>query len=228
MKKKEVILNSFSSDETGFKHETGFKYENDTQSAPTMRFNAIEYSKEDAPRTTRTRSGAAASRSSSARKPRKRKSGNLIKRIKESAFFSNLTKKKKIMLLIAAVLLLVLLIGSCKFLFMLGNPLIGGDIDDDVRKAQDAVKNDMVSVLLVGTDGGGYNTDTIMLAVLNCKNNEISLISVPRDTRVPNPYGGSGYAKINSVYAAKGMAGLISQVKDVTGMPINFYAMINF
>ena len=94
MKKKEVILNSFSSDETGFKHETGFKYENDTQSAPTMRFNAIEYSKENAPHTTRTRSGAAASRSSSARKSRKRKSGNLIKRIKESAFFSNLTKKK--------------------------------------------------------------------------------------------------------------------------------------
>ena len=92
----------------------------------------------------------------------------------------------------------------------------------------DELIEDKVSVLLVGSDGGGYNTDTLMLVMMDCKTHTINILSIPRDTRVPNPYGGSGYAKINSVYAASGMDGLIRQVGEVTGLPVNFYVKVDF
>ncbi len=92
----------------------------------------------------------------------------------------------------------------------------------------DDIVEDKVSVLLVGADGGGYNTDTIMLALMDCKNHTVNIMSIPRDTRVPNPYGGRGYAKINSVYAANGMAGLIEQIGEITGLPVNFYVKVDF
>ena len=92
----------------------------------------------------------------------------------------------------------------------------------------DELIEDKVSVLLVGSDGGGYNTDTLMLVMMDCKTHTINILSIPRDTRVPNPYGGSGYAKINSVYAANGMDGLIRQVGEVTGLPVNFYVKVDF
>ncbi len=223
LKQKEVIFNSFPNDASKSGGEN-------TDTSTTIRFNAIKSTDAfdvESVYTPRTRAGAA-TRTTSRRRTttRARQSGKSKKA--DLSRLKTMTKRKKITFLIVSVLLLFFLISSCKFLFLLGNPLIGGDIDEEIKKAQDAVKNDMVSVLLIGTDGGGYNTDTIMLAVMNCKSKEISLISIPRDTRVPNPYGGSGYAKINSVYAAKGMAGLISQVKAVTGMPVNFYAMIDF
>ncbi len=92
----------------------------------------------------------------------------------------------------------------------------------------DDLVEDKVSILLVGADGGGYNTDTIMLAMMDCKTHSLSIMSIPRDTRVPNPYGGSGYSKINSVYTAQGMDGLIEQVGKITGLPINFYVKVDF
>ncbi|MBE7026568.1 MAG: LytR family transcriptional regulator [Ruminococcaceae bacterium] len=99
---------------------------------------------------------------------------------------------------------------------------------DDPNVLVDDIIEDKVSVLLVGADGGGYNTDTIMLALMDCKNHTVNIMSIPRDTRVSNPYGGRGYAKINSVYAAKGMSGLIEQVGEVTGLPVNFYVKVDF
>ncbi len=213
MKEKEIILNSFSSEDTNRKPSSV------TFEVPEVQDFESRYASE-MPR----RRGAAPSSLRERTKP----SGKLPKKSEpKSGGKKPTSKKKKITVIILSVILLLLFIGSCKLIQFLNNPLIG-ETNEDILKAQDVIKDDIVTVLLVGTDGGGTNTDTIILAVMNTKAKEISLISVPRDTRVPNPYGGSGYAKINSVYAAKGMAGLISQVRDVTGMPINFYAMINF
>ncbi|MBT9281300.1 MAG: LCP family protein [Hydrogenibacillus schlegelii] len=59
------------------------------------------------------------------------------------------------------------------------------------------------TVLLLGTDTrpdlGSLNTDVIMLAVVNPAERKITLLSIPRDTRVMIP--GYGYAKINAAYA---------------------------
>ncbi len=123
------------------------------------------------------------------------------------------------------IILSIILITS---IIVWGVSRIGFNSEDDPNILVDKPVDDKVSVLLVGTDGGGYNADTIMLAVMDCKNDTLNIMSIPRDTRIPNPYGGSGYAKINSVYAAKGMSGLIKQVGEITGLPINFYIKVDF
>lgn len=215
MKEKEITVNSFSSEDTNRKHAS-IDFD-----VPEVQDFESRYAAE-LPR----RRGAAPSKRGERTTPVNETPKKKEPKQKTGGKKPN-AKKKKITVIILSVILLLVLIGSCKLIQFLNNPLIG-ETNEDILKAQDAITDDMVTVLLVGTDGGGTNTDTIILAVMNTKAKEISLLSVPRDTRVPNPYGGSGYAKINSVYAAKGMAGLISQVRDVTGMPINFYAMINF
>ncbi len=100
--------------------------------------------------------------------------------------------------------------------------------DPDLDSALDSRVTDKVTVLLLGIDAQGVNTDTIMLAMLDCKNKTMNIMSIPRDTRVANPWGGGGYAKINSVYIAKGMSGVIKQVGELTGLPINYYLMVNY
>lgn len=116
-------------------------------------------------------------------------------------------KKKKIMIVCIIVsVLLVIGITAWGISSLLGAK-IGGETESNVEV--DEIIEDKVSVLLIGADGGGTNTDTLMLVMMDCKTHAVNILSIPRDTRVPNPYGGSGHSKINSVYAAKGMDGLI-------------------
>lgn len=110
------------------------------------------------------------------------------------------------------------------------NKPIAGNLsgDPNVDAALSELITDKVTVLMLGTDSGGANTDTIMLAMLDCKHKTVNIMSIPRDTRVPSPWGGKGYAKINSVYSAKGLSGIINQVNELTGLPINYYLVLNF
>ncbi len=61
-----------------------------------------------------------------------------------------------------------------------------------------------VNILLLGVGGPGhdgpYLSDTIMIASVKPNTNEVSLISIPRDTMVAIP-GSAGQYKINSAYA---------------------------
>ena len=135
-------------------------------------------------------------------------------------------KKKRIMIVCIIVsVLLVIGITAWGVSSLLGAK-IGGETEPNVEV--DEIIEDKVSVLLIGADGGGTNTDTLMLVMMDCKTHALNILSIPRDTRVPNPYGGSGHSKINSVYAAKGMDGLIRQVGEVTGLPVNFYVQVDF
>lgn len=87
----------------------------------------------------------------------------------------------------------------------------------------------IVNILVVGKDHVGANTDVIMVASLNAKANKISILSIPRDTRVQF----HGQRKINSVYSyaqQKGMKkeeALINVVSQTSGLPIHYYAVIN-
>lgn len=136
----------------------------------------------------------------------------------------NKNKKTTIITAVICALVLVALVAWGLWSF-LGKTVTDPELDGDIL--MDDLVDDKVSVLLVGTDAGGYNTDTIMLIMMDCKTHSINMMSIPRDTRVPNPYGG-GYSKINAVYGAKGMEGLIEQIGQITGLPINFYVKMDF
>ncbi len=80
-----------------------------------------------------------------------------------------------------------------------------------------------VNAVILGVDKGGTRTDVIIFASYNPKNKKLNMISIPRDTRVPN----SNDKKINSVFT-KGQEELV--VKDIEyllNLPVDYYATIN-
>lgn len=104
--------------------------------------------------------------------------------------------------------------------------------------------NEPVIALLVGADhrvGMGADrgrSDTLMLVRADPRkgSQSITLLSFPRDLRVPLYCGGSGYnpnvsyadAKINSAFDACGAEGSLLTVKALTGLPINYVVQLDF
>jgi len=102
-----------------------------------------------------------------------------------------------------------------------------------------------VNILLAGVSSddpgheGGELTDSIMLISIDTKNHKAMLLSIPRDLWVNIP--GNGHAKINAAniygeddnfseagYPAGGMGLLENIVSDNFGLPIHYYAKINY
>ncbi len=102
-----------------------------------------------------------------------------------------------------------------------------------------------VNILLAGNSsddaghGGADLTDSIMVASIDIKNKSGYILSIPRDLYVDIP--GSGYAKINETYQdgersgfseagydAGGMGLLEKTVTQYFGMPIHYYALVNY
>ena len=69
-----------------------------------------------------------------------------------------------------------------------------------------ALRDGVYNILICGTDGDGYRTDTIIVAHLDANTHTVALLSIPRDTPVAT--GGGGLMKINSVYAGGGADGM--------------------
>ena len=82
------------------------------------------------------------------------------------------------------------------------------------------------------SDGKGApsRSDTIMLIRADPRSNTISLLSFPRDMRVPIHCPGrlSFPAKINAAYAYCGPSGTLATVKALTGLDINYLITVNF
>lgn len=87
-----------------------------------------------------------------------------------------------------------------------------------------------VSVLLIGADQRPeetkFNTDSLILASIDPETKRITLLSIPRDTRVVLP--GHGYMKINTVTALTDLPTLQKTVAELTGVTIAGYIQTNF
>lgn len=155
---------------------------------------------------------------------------DIIHKDKEKKKKKPMSKKKKIIIgVVSAVVAIAIIIASIVFIFAKKNIFNYNNAEyGDVEL--DEEMNGVYTCLLVATDKGGSNTDTIMLAVIRYDDvNKIDLISIPRDTRVLNPNGNGGYVKINSIMARSGgkINGLVSEVRKVTGIPINDFVLID-
>lgn len=82
-----------------------------------------------------------------------------------------------------------------------------------------------VNILLLGVDMNESRTDTIMLASLDNENKKLSVMSIPRDTRVV--YKGRG-EKITHVHLYGGETASIQAVKDLTGLDIHYCVVANY
>ncbi len=85
------------------------------------------------------------------------------------------------------------------------------------------------TILIVGTDKSGLNTDTLMLLNVNRDEGRLSLMSIPRDTKVNSSYTPH---KINGAYAAngggeEGMYWLCDYVRQCVGFRPDGYILVD-
>lgn len=88
-----------------------------------------------------------------------------------------------------------------------------------------ARRDGTATVLLAGTDAGGFRTDTMMLLSLDRKSGKIGLVSIPRDTLIYCEYS---VPKLNSAYAwanggEKGAEQLMERVEQIIGFAPDGY-----
>lgn len=77
--------------------------------------------------------------------------------------------------------------------------------------------------LLVASDDGNGNADTIMLMTYDVKSKKIGMVSIPRDTAVRTD---RKMPKINAAYN-KSIDALKDEVSHLVGIPIDFYVVVD-
>ena len=92
-------------------------------------------------------------------------------------------------------------------------------------------KDERVNFLLLGLDQrpgerGPFRADTMMVVSLDRKNRIASMVSIPRDLWVPIP--GHGENRINTAYFFGGPQLAKQTVQYNLGIPIHYYAVVNF
>jgi LCP family protein required for cell wall assembly len=92
-----------------------------------------------------------------------------------------------------------------------------------------ARKSGCSTILIAGTDKGGYRTDTMMLLSIDRSARKLSLVSIPRDTLVYCEYS---VPKINSAYGwagggEAGMEELMKRVAEIIGFRPDGYVVMD-
>ncbi|GAA0305844.1 LCP family protein required for cell wall assembly [Gracilibacillus halotolerans] len=95
-----------------------------------------------------------------------------------------------------------------------------------------SISTDPVSFLLLGvedytTGGKGGRSDTLMVATFNPDEENLKLVSIPRDSYVTIP-GREGKDKINHAFSFGGKELSIKTVEEFLDIPIDYYATVNF
>lgn len=133
-------------------------------------------------------------------------------------------KKKKHRILrffgVLALIVVLLFVGLFAGVhFLTGEPMAENDR---------ARKDDCCTILLAGTDESGDRTDTIMLLNIDRGQKRMSLMSIPRDTKVNSTYVPH---KINSAYGVngkgeEGMDSLMDYVAECVGFRPDGYMLL--
>jgi polyisoprenyl-teichoic acid--peptidoglycan teichoic acid transferase len=100
----------------------------------------------------------------------------------------------------------------------------------------ESLLNRRITVLVLGADNNdirrarGFveNTDAMLVVSINAAHDQISMLSLPRDTvDVPMANGGTWTGKINSMRLARGYATTVSTFETLFGIPIDYYVEID-
>ncbi|WP_241156497.1 LCP family protein [Adlercreutzia sp. ZJ305] len=103
-------------------------------------------------------------------------------------------------------------------------------IDDVLRPA--SALDEPFYMMLIGSDMRenndemGARSDTNILVRVDPSNDQVTMVSIPRDTKVE--LDGYGTNKFNAIYNFEGTAGVISETKKLLGVDISYYAEVNF
>ncbi len=103
----------------------------------------------------------------------------------------------------------------------------GAALDDS------ATSSDEILFLVLGIDGNDMSksndvrTDTMMLTKVNFKSGEVSVLSIPRDTRVILR-GRDSSSKINAAHKFGGPELSVEAVRDLLGVDLKYYVKIDY
>jgi len=146
-----------------------------------------------------------------------------------------MSKKKRVLIGVLSVVVLVLVAGGVTFALYINqiNRNLSVDPASQVALKQALVtpaKGEAYYVLVVGSDtritGEDGRSDTIMLCRIDPNTKQVSILSIPRDTKVDLP--GHGTQKINAAMAFDGPAGAVNAISAFVGVPIAHYVEIDF
>ncbi len=149
---------------------------------------------------------------------------------KDSKKAKEIKKKKRgcLPLLLAACLIVAAIVIGFVWL---SSPAALVPSRDDALAAGLTADSDKLYFLLVGSDkneavSDSSRADTIIVAAVDVVQKQVFLVSVPRDSYVP--IEGYGEDKINHAYAYGGIDLLSDTVENLFGIPIDYYAVVDF
>ena len=131
-------------------------------------------------------------------------------------------------------LLIVAAIAAASYLvyaYMNGDPMFG----TLVKTMDDLPRNERLgskrNIVVLGVDGREKDddpgrSDTLFVVMFDPKSKNVSLLSIPRDTRVRIP--GHGWDKINHAYAFGGHKLTQQTTEELLGIQVNNYVMVDF
>lgn len=108
--------------------------------------------------------------------------------------------------------------------FGTGANMPDGDVDTNVRGLDEVEKSKPYNILVLGVDVEAKLTDVMMICQIDPVEHKVSMLSVPRDTKVI--INGSS-CKINSSFNHGGVEQVIKSVKSLTGLPVHYYFLID-
>ena len=162
-------------------------------------------------------------------KKQKNKQGNIFVRILKGFL------KFILVLLLIIVLLLGIFVGYLGFTYNWDfNKMVRGGAKRIALIATGQTQQDLDNlppiyalVLGVSTDEGLTLTDTIIVAAYYPRTQQASMLSIPRDSFVGKSEAtATSYDKINAVYTAKGIDGVLAAVNKITGLNISNYIIV--
>ncbi|NHM13443.1 LCP family protein [Xiamenia xianingshaonis] len=109
---------------------------------------------------------------------------------------------------------------------------------DEVQKIIDTLKpapsgfDEPFYMILIGSDereedaSMGQRSDTNIVVRVDAPNSQLTLVSIPRDTKIE--IDGYGTNKFNAAYSYDGTAGVIREASQLLGVDISHYAEVDF
>jgi polyisoprenyl-teichoic acid--peptidoglycan teichoic acid transferase len=147
--------------------------------------------------------------------------------------------KLKKALLISGIILGVLVIGVGVYAFTIYSSLhetankvykpLKTDKDTELPLKKEKEVAPSINILLMGVDerkNDKGRSDTMIIATLNPKTNQMLMTSIPRDTKVQIP-GRQGYSKINAAYAYGNEELAVETVEKYFNIDISYFVKVN-
>lgn len=122
----------------------------------------------------------------------------------------------------AMLLIVIFLVGACVY------AVWGGDSNQPVSGVLASVKG-KINILVLGVDERDDDvgrSDTTFVVTIDPNAKRVTMLSIPRDSRVKIP--GHGWDKINHAYAYGGIKLSKATVEGLLGIPIDYTVKVNF